>query len=608
MSEKTFEDTYWMEIRRRAELLAGQPPPGVDRFEGYALSRLIDEIQVNQIEMEMEIEALTKSRDAIAADKTKYEKLYRDYARLFNSAPIGHLIVDRDGVIQEINPSAAASLNAPGSTLAGRCITDFIHGDDQPGFYYQKLNCHRNHKTAAFEMKMKKADGWCFDARLQMQAISNPCALESRYSIALMDISGHVQLSSGYALQQDCLKLGYRANDVGELLDAYVKLLKSYLGCCAVGIRIRDDTEEIPYVAYDGFSSAFFESECQLSLDTDRCMCTTVINGTTDPDMPFFTENGSFYINGPAHLEGLMPEGDRFMTRNVCHVYGYDSVALMPITMGNTVEGLIHVADRRENTFPLRVVETLEDVASLLGMTLQRFYLQKRLNKSVGALNHLSSHLLTVQEDEQRRIAMELHDGCGQDMNVLRLHLKTIQQRLPADAIELKKECYQLFIYSGKIINNIRRIAHDLKPAALDVLGLTAAARQMIREFSIYSKIPVEAKMDCLDRVVDPKVQVSLFRIFQEALTNVHKHARATWVLISASHIGRSIVIQIRDNGVGFDARRQVDRDAGLKGMGLSAMALRCRMIGAELSIASEPGKGTRLAISLAHPDPTVLQ
>ena len=158
------------------------------------------------------------------------------------------------------------------------------------------------------------------------------------------------------------------------------------------------------------------------------------------------------------------------------------------------------MADRRENKFPIRVVESLENTAARIGLALERFSMQDRLLISLQTQNELSSHLLTVQEGEQRRIAMELHDGCGQDLNVLKLRLKRLQNRLPPKAVDLVRECDGLMHFSDKIINDIRDIAHGLKPAALDALGLTIAVRQMVREFSVYAKVQVETTIDLLSR------------------------------------------------------------------------------------------------------------
>jgi PAS domain S-box-containing protein len=588
--------------RRAGVQTGGSPSAEARQVKKSTAGSVMREIEAHPTELEMQNEALSASRAETEATRLKYERLYRKYASLFDFAPIGYLIVDRNGVIGELNLAAAIMLDAPRSVLTGRRITDFIHRDDQDGYYFQKLNCQKNRETANFELKMSKADGHLFNARLQMQAISRQYDEEPRYLLSLVDISEHVQLSSSFAMQQDCLEFAYRASDMNELLGRYVQRVKAYLQCDAVGIRIRDEDGSIPYQAYDGFSAAFYESESPLSLHTDQCLCIAVIKGDMDAKSPFVTAKGSIYINGTSRFMATVPAEERGPSRNVCNAHGYESIALVPIIIDDTVEGLIHAADRRENRFPLRVIETLEQVATRLGLAIQRFYLQEKLNESLAALNALSCHLITVQEDEQRRIAMELHDGCGQDLNVLKLRLKGLQDRLPADATDLIQTCDQLLMYSDKIINDIRNIAHGLKPATLDVLGLAVASRQMIHEFSSYSRIEVETNIDLLDRIRNPMDQVCLYRIFQEALTNIHKHARASWVWVAANREGNKMHITIQDNGIGFDNRRQPDRVDGEKGLGLSTLKLRCQMIGAKLSIHSKPGKGTRLTICLPWP------
>ena len=527
----------------------------------------------------------------------QYERLYRDYAALFNFAPIGYLTIDRDGLIGDINLCAAIMLNAPRSKLVGQFITEYIHHDDQHGFYFQKLLCQKKEDTKAFEIKMKRTDGVLFDAKLQMQLLSPEYGAEPRYSVTLMDISEHVDLSSSYALQQRCLEIATSTDSMRKLLNAYVRTVKDYLKCDAVGIRLRDPQGNIPYQSYDGFSQAFYDSESPLSLHTDECMCIAVIKGNTDPKQPFFSSGGSFYINGTSRFLASVAPEDLGRTRNVCNAHGYESVVLVPISVDNVVQGLIHGADRRENAFPLRVVQTLEAVGSRLGLAIQRFQLQETLNHTVDSLHHLSRHLLTAQEDEQRRIAMELHDGCGQDLNVLKLRLKGLQKRLPSDAADLMQDFDHILKYTDKIINDVRDLAHGLKPAALDALGLSAAAKQVIREFSDNTGIQVETELALLDRIREPNIQVCLFRILQEALTNIAKHAQAARVLVDAVQDGDHLLIRIQDDGIGFNYRARCDSNGEDRGMGLSAMELRCRMINAILSIDSEEGNGTCLTV-----------
>jgi PAS domain S-box-containing protein len=608
MTVQKTNDKQWTKLRRRAELLVGQLTNGIDDGQKDEVKRLMHEIRVNQAELEMQNDELAKSRDTIEAARHKYEKLYRNYASLFNFAPTNHLVIGRDGVIHEINLGASILLNAPRSKLSGRCITDFIHRDDQDCFYYQKLNCQKTLEAFIFELRMKRADGRFFDAQVKMQSLYNEYGNDPQYILTLTDISQQVLLSSSIALQQNCLDLAVRTTTMKALLDGYVQLVKSYLQCDAVGIRIRDAAGNIPYQAFEGFSQAFYESESLLCLDTDPCMCTMVIQGATDSDTPFFTEKGSFYINGTSRFLDTMPPEYLNTTRNVCHAHGYESVALIPIGIGDTIDGLIHAADHRENHFSLRVVETLEHVASRLGLAIQRFHMQEKLGESLDALQHLSSHLLTIQEGEQRRIALELHDGCGQNLNVMKLHLTGLKNQLPADATGCIKKCDDLLTDFDNVIDDIRNIAYGLKPATLDVFGLTVATRQMAQEFAAAANLKIEMKIESLDQVKDSKVQICLFRIFQEALTNVHKHAHASWVMMAARREGDTIHIRIKDNGTGFDAQKQYYQENGQMGMGLSAMALRCRMIGATLSIDSKSGKGTRLAICVPCPNPKAVQ
>jgi PAS domain S-box-containing protein len=596
---------YWAELRRRAERLVDQSTAGGEPRNGLEVNRLIHEIRVIQAELELQNEDVSASRIAAESAQENLEELYLKYASLFDFAPNGYLTFDRNGAILELNLAAAAAFNAPRDSLIGRGITDFIHQDDRDGFDYQIRNCRRNREIVCFESKMKRLDGFLFNAQLQMQSFTRHAGGDALYSIALVDVSEHAHLSASIALQQECLEIAIRATDMKTLLDGYVRALKSYLQCDAVGIRIRDDAGNIPYQAYDGFSQAFYDSESPLALHTDQCLCIAVIKGRTDPGKPYCTSQGSYYFNGTSRFLATLPTAHSGKTRNVCNAHGYESVALVPIVIDHTIEGLIHAADRRENRFPVRVVESLEEAALRLGLSIKRFDLRSKLEDSLGTLKDLSSHLMTVQEDEQQRIAMELHDGCGQDLNALKLHLKALQNEIPAEMTDWHKDCDRLRAFTDKIINDIRGISHNLKPAALETLGLAAATRQMAREFSATTGIQLEMNLDALAPIQNAVTQVCLFRIFQEALTNIHKHAEATWALIAADRDGPDIRIRIQDNGKGFNPREPSPKAPNKRGgMGLSAMQLRCRMIGADLSIKSEAGTGTCLSIGLPYSRP----
>lgn len=595
MDRTKVEEKHWTELRNRAERQVGALP--CSDMEANDHRRLIHEIKVKQTELEMQNNELQRRRDDLEAARINYEDLYRHYAALFNFAPIGYLTIDRNGVIGDINLAGAIMLNAPRSVLIDERITDFIHHEDQDAFYFQKLICQKKEDTKAFEIKMKRSDGVFFDARLQMQLISPKHHGESRYSVTLVDISEQVQLSTNLILQQQSLDIVATAANLNELLQAYVQLTKHYLKCDAVGICLQNRSGDIPYQAQDGFSQAFRESASQVSFCIDPRMRAAVIEDKTAPNNPHFTSRGSFYINAISRLQPTDSLDDLKKMRVVWMKHGYESIALVPVSSNIEFHGLIHAADRRENLFSLRIVENIESMGAKLGMAIDRYDLQEKLSQTVDSLHQLSSHLLTVQENEQRRIAMELHDGCGQDLNAIKLRLKGLQKLLPSEAIEVNDELDQLLTYTEKVIDDLREIAHGLNPATLEVLGLSAAAKQVIREFSTNTGIHVETKLTPLDQVKDANTQICLFRILQEALTNISKHARASWVSVVGSVDGDNLHICIQDNGSGFDGQEVYKTNGTGRCMGLSAMKLRCSMIRASLEIDSEKGKGTRLAV-----------
>jgi two-component system, NarL family, sensor histidine kinase UhpB len=216
--------------------------------------------------------------------------------------------------------------------------------------------------------------------------------------------------------------------------------------------------------------------------------------------------------------------------------------------------------------------------------------------RSEETLRVLSSRLLTAQEEEQCRIAMELHDQTGQDLNVLKLHLASFQNRLRKDQANLKEEVGKILIFTDGIIEDVRRLAHGLSPSHLQVLGLCAALKAMIRNFSEKTGIPIQFDVDALDKAFPAETNIVLYRIFQEALTNIYKHARAKTVRIAVRRRSNALSIEIQDDGRGFDPCRyrmsEPDMD---RGMGLSALELRAQMIGADLKLSSQPGHGTQI-------------
>lgn len=594
----TSGDPY-TKLRRKAEAAAASYALEGRAGDEQRLARLIREVRTVQTQLELRNRELVEKGKAIDSARENYARLYEKYANLYDFAPNGYLVLDHRGYITDTNQTAATMLNVPKAKLTGRCLADFIQEDDRKRCLLLTQECRQEADTRISELNMVRAGGGYFTSQVQIQAFSVGETPRVEYRVALVDISEKVRFSRSLGLLHNAVEIAGRAVTADQLLREIAGQIKTYVECDAVGIRVRDAQGYIPYQACEGFDRAFYESENRVSLQTDHCMCIQVIRGRTDARLHYFTENGSYYINGASRLPAFVPTENTGNTCNLCNAVGFESIALVPIIASESIIGLIHVADRHENKVPLRVVEVLENVGLRIGMALQRFHMQDELSKSLREVRELSSHLIKVQENEQRRIAMELHDQTGQDLNVLKLRIKAIQNKLRKDQPGLKEGCGQVMAHIDKLIDDVRRMSYGLNPASLESLGLGGALRQMARELAQYSPLKIKTSIALLEQISDPNLQAGLFRIIQEALTNSYKHARATAVTINAIHTVKGLQIVVRDNGQGFEMKTMECAATNGTSMGLATMHLRARMIGARLAIAARPGQGTRVKIVL---------
>lgn len=224
---------------------------------------------------------------------------------------------------------------------------------------------------------------------------------------------------------------------------------------------------------------------------------------------------------------------------------------------------------------------------------------EKALRESGKRLHFLSSHLLTAQERERRRISLELHDELGQSLTVLKLQLRSIEKTLRNEQGLLKNDCEKTLQYVDQIIENVRRLSRDLSPSILEDLGLTAALKWLVEDFAKHSNIKVDIDMPDLDNRFSGDAQIAIYRIFQEAFTNIGKHAHAKTVSIVVRKEGRCVHFRVQDDGQGFDINQVEARSPTDRSLGLIAMDERARMLGGKLDINGQKGKGTRISFSI---------
>ena len=220
---------------------------------------------------------------------------------------------------------------------------------------------------------------------------------------------------------------------------------------------------------------------------------------------------------------------------------------------------------------------------------------EEALRESEQRLRFLTSQLLSAQERERKRISMELHDELGQSLAVLKLQIRAIERGLGDDQQDLKAGCVELLLYLDGVIDDVRRLSRDLSPAILEDLGLQSALKYLINGVSKHYTVSHAFEVEDLDHLFPAEAQIIIYRIFQECLTNISKHAGATEVSIAVKENDGLISLVFEDNGAGFDPAQVSARRASGRGLGLAALDERARMLGGTLEIRSRPGAGTRV-------------
>ncbi len=215
-------------------------------------------------------------------------------------------------------------------------------------------------------------------------------------------------------------------------------------------------------------------------------------------------------------------------------------------------------------------------------------------------LQRLSARLVSVQEEERRRIARELHDEVGQALSAIGVELALAQQRLQRAGLgdDLLHGARTL---ADTVLRGVRDLSQVLHPSALDDLGLIAALMSHTNAFRRRAGLAVRIDADGDVVPADPEAERAVYRIVQEALTNVAKHARATSVTVRLRGRAGGFTVEVEDDGVGFDAAA-AQRPGSRKGLGLLGIRERASQFGGALVVDSVEGRGTRVAVDLPVP------
>lgn len=274
----------------------------------------------------------------------------------------------------------------------------------------------------------------------------------------------------------------------------------------------------------------------------------------------------------------------------------------VPLFARGSVTGLFSLSKREAGYFNEEHLELAEAMSSQASVAVENAILYEQMSASTARMQTLSRRLVDVQETERREIARELHDEAGQALVSLRLGLRLMERELEQGE-NVRNRVAELVERTDAVIENLHRLAADLRPVSLDHVGLDAALRQYAEAAIASSEVRVRYKARGFSgQRLPAEVETALFRIAQEAMTNVARHADASRVDLLVEHRGDRVQLIVEDDGIGFDSQRAWEGDQ----IGLIGMRERAEGLGGTMTIETAHGNGTTIVVEVPSADPNL--
>jgi signal transduction histidine kinase len=276
------------------------------------------------------------------------------------------------------------------------------------------------------------------------------------------------------------------------------------------------------------------------------------------------------------------------------------SVAGAPLHVGGKVIGVVTVASDKPGQFTEDQLSLLQLVADKVAPAVERSRLVETVRAGEDRLKVLSRRLMMAQEEERRRLAIELHDELGQVLTAVKINLDSMEGAALTDSVVVRLKAATECV--DQAMQRVRDLALDLRPSVLDDLGLPAALRWYADRFARNAQVEVHVSIDAIPDL-EPEVETACFRVTQEALTNVARHARARHVWLDLHLLAEGLELRIRDDGIGFDGAAARTRATRGGSMGVLGMEERVSLVAGELVLVTRPDGGTEVIVRLPVAD-----
>ena len=547
---------------------------------------------------------ITERKRAEEALRESQQLLERTFASLLDAV----FIIDADTVeIMDCNPAASEIFGYSSQEMLGR-TTAFLHIDQAAlEEFRQHLYPAVEEKGFLFlpEFRMKRKDGTVFPTEHSVMPLEDEQGKRIGWVSVIRDITDRKRAEDAlrHSLeetargQRTLLALSQAAQAVqrAHTPDEVYRTVGdevARLGYHAAVFTVTDDREHlsITYMTFQPALLRTLEKLTGLSVQTFRLpLAQTIVFKRV------LTEGGSSFDEPAADfMAGGLPEPVRPLAGRIASMLGLEQCITAPLTVGDETYGLLHVTGRGLTEADVPAMTAFANQAAI---AIENARLYEQVQAAREQLRDLAGYLQNAREEERTQIAREIHDEFGQALSALNMDLSWLSKRLPADQPYLAEKASAMSDLIDSTIQTVRRVATELRPGLLDELGLAATIEWQAQEFAERTGIDCDLYLSDEEIVLDRDLATAIFRIFQETLTNVARHAQATQVRVELEDRPDELVLIVRDNGKGI-TESQVSHPRSL---GLMGMRERARSWGGEVAFQGVAGQGTTVTVRVPN-------
>ncbi|ACN14537.1 sensory box histidine kinase/response regulator [Desulforapulum autotrophicum HRM2] len=506
------------------------------------------------------------------------------YIQIYENGPMGYFTLSEKGVICESNITGANLLNTCIKALPGMQFVKFVMSDFKSVFLNHCKQVLEKGTRQTCDLKFLPTQKQCFFGRLESVAELGMVNRGRLIRTTLLDITQRRRAESALEISESQQQV---VTELGQLSLTGIKftsLLNEALAKVLDTLRLETgevlewlpDCGQFLIRAAQGWKKGMVGRK-------------RIMGGTA-------SQSGFTLISGGPVLVADLQTETRFKSplpelSNRCVVSGVSVL----IGKSDKAFGVLGVHSPKKRKFKKNDIIFLQSVAHILASAVKQETARTVLKNSEKRLQFLSSHLLTAQEEERKKIAYMLHDDLGQSLTLLKLQIRAIEMKIEKDGKGAKADCCLAMKNISKTIENVREISHSLTPSILKDLGLSAALHSLFEYFGRYFNVHRHLDMTDMDNQLTQQSKILVYRIFQEAFTNIVRHAKADQIRVCVDRYNNRYRFDIQDNGIGFDLNGLQGNSLKDSGMGLTTMNERVRMLGGQLRIENRMCGGTRL-------------